>query len=564
MDQIVECVPNFSEGRSTEIIEKICEAIKTRDVLLISSEPGADTNRTVITFVGSPNEVLEAAFCAISMAAELIDMRKHKGSHSRMGATDVCPFIPVQNISIEECVKLAQKLGKRVAEELSIPVYLYEYAATCEERKNLATVRSGQYEGLEEKLKDEKWKPDFGDPIFNAKSGATVIGARDYLLAYNINLNSNKRKHAHDIALDIREAGRAKRDKEGVILRDKEGKALKVPGSLKCCKAVGWVAYNISQISMNLVNYHVTSLHQAFDECDEQARKRGLRVTGSELVGVVPLEAMVMAGKHYLKKMNLSTAVPEEDLVDVAIKSLGLDDIEKFDPQNKIIEYRIQKYIQEKKDQLLVNKTIIGFNNELSRDSVAPGGGSVASLCGTLSSALSAMVCNLTIGKKGYESVFEELETIGNRCQNLKDKLTILIDKDTEAFNDIISARRMPRRSEEDKLKRLEAIKQANRNATLIPLQVMEHSLEILELNKTVVQKGNENSLSDGGVANLLAMSSVEGAYYNVLINLQGITDDEEWKQEISKKAKKIFESANLIATKVKQNVMDRLLEEKK
>ncbi|MCF7797792.1 MAG: glutamate formimidoyltransferase [Lentisphaeria bacterium] len=524
MSQIVECVPNFSEGRDLAVIKQITDEIEKVDgAKLLDVDPGADTNRTVVTLVGSPNAVVEAAFQAIKKASELIDMRQHSGAHPRMGATDVCPFIPVANMTMAECAELARRLGKRVGEELDIPVYLYEFAASREDRRNLADIRAGEYEALAEKMKDADFAPDFGSAKFNARSGATVIGARKFLIAYNVNLNTRNRKMASDIALDIREKGRAKRDKNGKIIRDADGKMVKVPGTLKAVKAVGWYIdeYKMAQISMNLVDFDVTPLYKAFDEVCEQATRRGLRVTGSELVGLVPLSAMLDAGRYYLKKQGNSTAVPEKELVRLAIQSMGLSEITPFDPEEKIIEYQLR----DKKKPSLVRMPVDDFADELASDSPAPGGGSVAALAGSLGAALVNMVGVLTFGKKGYEAVTEEVETLSLKAGALKEKLLNLVDEDTESFNQVMAAMRMKKKTEEEKNARAKAIEKATQESAKVPLKVMESALEVGKLAVRMAAVGNQNSLSDAGVGILMARAALEGAAMNVLINLQGLTD---------------------------------------
>ena len=530
MLKLIECVPNFSEGRDQNIINAITNEISgTENVKLLDVDPGADTNRTVVTFIGSPEGVKEAAFKAIKKASEFIDMSQHQGAHARMGATDVCPFVPVSGATMEDCVDIAKQVGERVANELAIPIYLYEEAATCPERNSLADIRKGEYEGLSEKLKDPEWKPDFGEAKFNSRSGATVIGAREFLIAYNVNLNTSDRKLAHDIALTIREAGRVKRDSEGKIVHDENGVIVNVPGLLKATRAVGWYIdeYRQAQVSINLINYKITPPHVAFDVICEEAEKRGLRVTGSELVGLIPLQAMLDAGRHYLLKQGKSPGVPEEDLIEAAAISMGLRDLTEFDAQKKIIEYQVR----ETKGPL-VKMDLRDFANELSSDSPAPGGGSVAALAGALGSALTSMVANLTVGKKEYQSSWEEMKQVAVKSQDLKDELLRTVDRDTEAFNDLMAAYGMKKKTDEQKTARDEAIEQATKNACLVPLDVMKNSIKVLELAKIVAERGNENAASDAGVASLMARSAVEGAGLNVKINLPGIKDSDFVKKE--------------------------------
>ncbi len=556
---IVECVPNFSEGRNQATIDQITRAITGVDgAILLDVDPGQATNRTVVTFVGEPDAVVEAAFQAIRTASQVIDMRTHTGAHARMGATDVCPFVPVSDITMEECAELARRLGKRVGEELGIPVYLYENAASRPERRNLAEVRRGEYEGLPEKFRDPEWKPDFGPAEFNPRSGATAVGARPFLIAYNVNLNTRDRRLAHDIALDLREAGRAKRDAAGEIVRHPDGTAIKVPGRLKAMKGVGWVIeeYDRAQVSMNLVDYTVTAPHEAFDAVEEEARKRGLRVTGSELVGLIPLEAMVQAGRHYLKKQGRSTGIPERRIVETAIQSLGLREIAEFDPDEKIIEYRL---VREQGKARLVDRTVAGFVDELSSDSPAPGGGSVAALCGALSAGLSSMVANLTVGRKGQEEVWEAMSAVAEKAQTAKDAFLRAVDEDTEAFNKVMDAIRIKASTPEEQAAKAEALRAANRGATLVPLSVLERTLSALDLAAAVAADGNPNSVSDAAVAGMTARACAEGAYHNVLINLNGIEGDEEWVAATRKKAAGLVAEARKRAGAVVSGVESRL-----
>ncbi len=525
MLKIVECVPNFSEGRNRSVIDAIAKEISDIEgVKLLDVDPGADTNRTVVTFIGSPEGVEQAAFRAIKKAAELIDMREHKGAHARMGATDVCPFVPVSGVTMADCVAIAKHVGQRVADELGIPVFLYEEAAARPERKSLAEIRSGEYEGLPDKLKDPEWKPDFGPAKFNPKSGATVIGAREFLIAYNVNLNTKDRKLANEIALTIRETGRNKKDVDGKVLRDENGNPIKEPGLLPATRAVGWYIdeYGQAQVSINLINYKITPPHTAFDTICEEAQKRGLRVTGSELVGLIPLQAMLDAGRHYLLKQGKSPGLPEEQLIETAIVSMGMRDLTDFDPQKKIIEYQVREL-----KGPLVKMDLRDFANELSTDSPAPGGGSVAALAGALGSALTSMVANLTIGKNEYKESWEEMKNVAIETQRLKDELLRLIDRDTHAFNMVMNASRLPKKTSEQIAERDRAVEAATQQACLVPLDVMKSSIEVLKLARIVADKGNENAASDAGVASLMARSAVEGAGLNVQINLPGIKDSD-------------------------------------
>jgi glutamate formiminotransferase/formiminotetrahydrofolate cyclodeaminase len=553
---LVECVPNFSEGRNQKILEAIADAIRSVEgVELLDIDPGKGTNRTVMTLAGEPEPVLEAAFQGIARAAALIDMRKHTGAHPRMGATDVCPFVPVAGVTMEACVELARRLGRRVGAELGIPVYLYGEAAQAPERRNLADIRKGEYEGLAEKLKDPAWHPDFGPPEFNPSAGATAIGARTFLIAYNVNLNTRSQKLANEIALTIREAGRAKRDEHGDIVRDGSGKPITVPGTLPACKAVGWYIdeYRRAQVSINLVDYKQTSLHTAFDEVCRQAALMGLRVTGSEIVGLVPLEPMLEAGRHYLARQRRSTGVSESELVETAIQSLGLSELQPFDPHKKIIEYRLAK-----DGRPLGKMTLSTFLDELASESPAPGGGSVAALCGALSAGLTAMVANLTHAKKGFELVAEVMNDLAARAQSLKAELLKAVDEDTAAFNRILEARRMPKDSEEARAARQEAIREASKKATLVPLGILSAAGTAVELAELAIEKGNPASVSDAGVAALTAAAAGEAAYYNVLINLPSI-DDEDFCLKIRADADALIEALRRRADMLHDLVLSRL-----
>jgi glutamate formiminotransferase/formiminotetrahydrofolate cyclodeaminase len=542
MKQIVECVPNFSEGRDLTIIEKITDEIKkVPAVLLLDVDPGKDTNRTVVTFAGTPEACIEAAFQAIKKASELIDMSRHSGAHSRMGATDVCPFVPVSGVTMGDCVEIAKKLAKRVAAELNIPIYLYEEAAATEKRRSLAYIRKGQYEALPEKLKKEEFKPDFGEPIFNKKSGATAIGAREFLIAYNINLNTKAVPISRKVANRVREKGRKVKNKE-------TGVKEQVPGTCKAVRGVGWYIeeYQMAQISYNLLNYKITPLYKLFEESEKFANEFGTRVTGSELVGLIPLEALLDSGRHFLKKQGLSTGVSEKELVRIAIQTLGLNEVSEFNPGHKIVEYRFRKKGK------LASMTQYEFADELASDSPAPGGGSVAALNGTLSAGLSAMVGNLTYGKKKYKAVKSEMVEVSEKGQKLKDFFTESIDKDTDAFNKIMDSFSLPKNSEEEIGFRNNQIQEATKEATIIPFSVLEKTKEAAEISLIVAEKGNENSLSDSGVAGLAASAAAEGALYNVMINLEGI-EDKTFIAEISSKAKKINKEVQEIVEKVKK-----------
>lgn len=524
MQKLIECVPNFSEGRDLNIINQITDEIRQVDgVALLDVDPGAATNRTVVTFVGNEEAVVEAAFRAIKKAAELIDMSVHKGEHPRMGATDVCPFIPVANASMEDCIACANALAKRVGEELSIPVYLYEAAARKEDRKNLATIRSGEYEGFSDKIKDANWAPDFGPAVFNTKSGATVIGARDFLVAYNVNLNTTSTRRANSVAFDLRENGRVI-EENGKKVLDENGEPKREPGLLKSVKAIGWFIeeYGIAQISMNLTNINDTSLHVAFDTAAERAHARGMRVTGSELVGLVPLKSMLEAGKYFLQKQKRSVGVSEAELVRIAIKSMGLDELTPFDPQKKIIEYVISDAASK---SILINMKLNDFANETASESPAPGGGSIAAYLGSLGAALATMVANLSSHKKGWDDQWETFSNWAEKGQILKDKLLVLVDKDTAAFNKIMDAFGLPKNTDDEKQARSQAIQDATLFATEVPWDTMQQSFAVFELCKAMVTIGNPNSVSDAGVGALCARSAVYGAYLNVKINAGGLKD---------------------------------------
>ncbi len=534
MKKLIECVPNFSEGRDLDAIESV------DGVSLLDVDPGASTNRTVVTFVGSPDAAVEAAFRGIKKAAELIDMRKHKGAHPRMGATDVCPFIPVSNISWEEAIACANKLGKRVGEELSIPVYLYERAAKNASRSNLSVVRAGEYEGFFEKIKGPAWKPDFGPSIFNEKSGATVIGARDFLIAYNVNLNTKAVRRANSVAFDVRENGRVKTEDGtpfGKPVLDASGEPVRIPGMLKHVKAIGWYVeeYGIAQISMNLTNIEETPLHVAFDACVESASKRGLRVTGSEIVGMVPKKCLIQAGRYFLRKQKWSEGASEEALIDIAVRSMGLGELKPFDPNEKVIEFKIES--DSKRSLLKMN--LREFCNETLSDSPAPGGGSVAALMGALGASLGGMVANLSAGKRGLDDRLEYFSDRAVKAQQLKDELLSLVDEDTAAFNKVIDAFALPKESAEEKAARSAAIEQATKYAAEIPFKAMETAFKSYQLLSEMADKGNPASISDVGVGALATRACIEGAAMNVRINLAGLKD-EKFKSAFVEKVRKI------------------------
>lgn len=533
---IIECVPNISEGRNSDIIKQVTdEAANTEGVALLDVDPGKATNRTVITFVGNPEAVIEAAFRVIKKASELIDMTKHSGEHPRMGATDVCPLVPVSGITMEETVEFANKLAKRVGEELNIPAYLYEYAAKEDYRRNLADIRSGEYEGIADKITKPEWKPDYGPAKFNPKAGNTAIGARDFLIAYNINLNTTSTRRANAVAFDVREKGRTKKDENMKPIKDENGEPIVEPGLLKSVKGIGWFIeeYGIAQISMNLTNMNVSPLHVVFDTVCERATARGLRVTGSELVGLVPLEAMVEAGKYFLQKQNRSIGVGEEELVRIAIKTMGLDELTPFDPQKKIIEYQLRN-LEAKK---LVNMKLDKFALETASESPAPGGGSIAAYCGALGAALGTMVANLSSHKRGWDDRWEEFSDYAVSGQDIMKELLDLVDEDTNAFNKIMDAFGLPKGSAEEKEARKAAIQVATINAIKVPYRTMELSFQSFDLAKSMADIGNPNSVSDAGVGALCARAAVKGAYLNVLINAQGLEEHEEVKPILEKAA---------------------------
>ncbi len=537
MQKLIECVPNFSEGRDLDVIRQITGAVESMDgVALLDVDPGATTNRTVVTFVGSPEGAVEAAFRAIQKAAELIDMRKHKGAHPRMGATDVCPFVPVSNVSWEEAIACAHQLAQRVGDELNIPVYLYERAAKDKSRSNLSVIRAGEYEGFFEKIKDPVWKPDFGPVVFNEKSGGTVIGARDFLVAYNVNLNTKAVRRANSVAFDVREQGRIKTEDgtpSGKPVLDAKGRPAHIPGMLKHVKAIGWFVeeYGIAQVSMNLTNIEETPLHAAFDACAEAASKRGLRATGSEIVGMVPKKCLMDAGRYFLRKQKWSEGAAEEELIDIAIRSMGLSELKPFDPKEKVIEFKIESAA--KKSLLKMN--LRQFCNETLRDSPAPGGGSVAALMGALGVSLGGMVANLSAGKRGWDDKLHYFSDWAVKAQQLKDELLLLVDEDTAAFNKVMDAFALPKDSAEEKTARSAAIQAANKHAAEIPLRVMQTAFKSYEILTEMAKNGNPASISDVGVGLLAVRACIGGAAMNVRINLAGLKD-EKCKSTLLKK----------------------------
>jgi len=554
---IIECVPNFSEGRDMTIIKQITDEIETVEgVRLLDVDPGKATNRTVVTFVGNPQAVIDAAFLAIKKAGELIDMRHHTGEHPRMGATDVCPLIPVSGISMEDTVAFAKKLAKRVGEELDIPVYLYEYAASESYRKNLADIRSGEYEGFAAKITKPEWKPDYGRAIFNEQSGATVIGARDFLIAYNVNLNTTSTRRANAVAFDIREKGRTKKDEKGKIAKDANGDPIWEPGLLKSVKAIGWFIeeYGVAQISINLTNMHHTPLHILFDTACERAAARGMRVTGSELVGLVPLEAILEAGRYFLRKQQRSTGVGDAELIRIAVKSLGLDELGPFDPQKKIIEYQLQDNGVKK----LVDRSLTRFALETSGETPAPGGGSIAAYCGVLGAALGTMVANLSAHKKGWDSRWEEFSNHADKGQELMKELLYLVDEDTNAYNMIMAGFGLPKNTEEEKAARKAAIDAATVYAIKIPFRTMELAFASFALAKDMVQHGNPNCASDAGVAALCARAAVKGTYLNVMTNAKGLQDNAE-VHDIIARSEKMNAAAEVLEQEVWQIALSKM-----
>lgn len=560
MQQLIECVPNFSEGIDLSIITQITNEIEKIDgVRLLNVDPGKATNRTVVTFVGTPQAVIDAAFVAIKKAGELIDMSKHKGEHPRMGATDVCPLIPIANISMEETAKWAVKLAKRVGEDLSIPAYLYEAAQPNTNRNNLSVIRAGEYEGFFKKIKLPEWKPDFGPSEYDAKRGATVIGARDFLVAYNVNLNTTSTRRANSIAFDVREAGRVKREGNsinGKIVTDENGNPVNIPGSLKSVKAIGWFIeeYGVAQISMNLTNINITPLHIAFDEVCKKATERGIRVTGSELVGLVPLKSLIDAGKYFLLKQQRSVGVSEKELIKIAIKTMGLDELSPFNPEERIIEYLLKN----KADSKLVNMTLTDFADETASESPAPGGGSISAYIGALGVSLATMVANLSSHKKGWDDQWETFSQWAEKGQYYKDELIKLVDADTAAFNKIMTAFGLPKGTDEEKSNRKMAIQEATKFAIEIPFKVMQLSFESMTLIKAMADIGNPNSVSDAGVGALCARSAVMGAFMNVRINASGY-DDKAYVTDIIAKGKDIETKTIALETEILKIVNDKI-----
>ena len=549
MKQLIECVPNFSEGRNLEVIKQITDVIeKSEGVKLLDVDPGYSTNRTVVTFVGTPDEVVETAFQVIKKAQELIDMRQHHGDHPRFGATDVCPLVPVANITMEETAQYAHKLAKLVGDTLGIPVYCYENAAREEKRRNLANVRRGEYEGLKEKLANPEWKPDFGPVQFNesvAKSGATAISARDFLIAVNFNLNTTSTRRANAIAFDVREMGRPKREGNpitGKIMKDDNGNNIMIPGTLKGTKAIGWFIeeYGIAQVSMNITNSSATPLHVAFEEVRKRAEERGIRVTGTEIVGLVPKKALMDAGYYFLKKQQRSLGIHEDEVIKIAVKSMGLDDLKPFEPTEKIIEYLLEK---DKTSKKLIDLTCTGFANETASETPAPGGGSISAYIGALGAALGTMVANLSSHKPGWDERWEEFSNFAVIGQKLKEELLWLVDEDTHSFNLIMNAMGLPKGTEEEKTARKKAMEEATKYAIEIPFRTVQCAYEVFALCEAMIEKGNPNSVTDAGVGVLCAKTAVIGAYLNVRINAAGL-EDKAFAKEVTDKAKIYVEKA--------------------
>ncbi len=527
-ERIIECVPNFSEGRDMSVIQQITDAAETVDgVRLLDVDPGKATNRTVVTIAGPPEAVVEAAVRAGRKAAELIDMSKHAGEHPRFGAMDVCPLVPIAGVTMEETVEHAHTLARRLGEEVGLTIYCYEHAARTEERRNLATVRSGEYEGLPDKLSKPEWKPDFGPAEFNARSGATAVSARDFLIAYNVNLNTTSTRRANAIAFDVREKGRQKREGNpltGPIVKDDNGDAVWIPGSLKCVKGIGWFIeeYGVAQISMNLTNISVSPVHVAFDEVCKKADARGVRVTGSELVGLIPLQAMLDAGRYFLRKQSRSTGIPDSEIIKIAVKSMGLDELGPFDPNEKIIEY----VLRDDSKRTLAGMTVKDFVEETQSESPAPGGGSVAATLGALGAALSAMVANLSSHKRGWDDRWNEFSEHAEQAKASQDELVALIDKDTDAFNEIMAAFGLPKGTHEEKAARHAAIQAATKGAIDVPFRTMEVALQSMDVIRSMAEHGLAASASDAGVAALCARSAVIGAFLNVRINAKDLEDE--------------------------------------
>ena len=553
MNKLIECVPNFSEGRDLDKIDSIVDIMSNVDqVTILDVDPGADTNRTVVTMVGPPKSISEAIFKGIKLASEILDMSCHTGTHPRLGATDVCPFIPISGVTDEECIEISKQVAQRVGEELKIPVFLYEKSASSPNRRKLPDIRKGEYEGLVDKLNDPDWVPDFGPKKVHIKAGATVMGCRDFLIAYNINLNSRDARIATDIAFELREAGRSKRIPnpisknllDGEIVRNDDGSPVKIPGTFKDVKGIGWYVenFNRAQISINFNNYKKSTVHDVFDEACRLAETRGVRVTGSELVGLIPLDAMIMAGKHYLKKQNRSMGIPTRDIIECAVQSLGLNDVSSFNPHEKIIDYAVLNDEELKKNSMFDKE----FLEELSTNSPAPGGGSVAALSGALGASLSSMVAALTHEKKEMLKSKPLMDEIGIEAQSLKDRLSDLIEEDTKAFNSVIAAIRLPQNTKEEKVYRDTAIQTANKYAIEIPMETAEKCFRVMKLSEKLVENGNPNSVSDAGVAAEVALAGVRGAGMNVMINLSGL-EDSSYVEDTQNKVNELINKAEVL-----------------
>ncbi|MFY0643569.1 MAG: glutamate formimidoyltransferase [Bacteroidia bacterium] len=559
--QLVECVPNFSEGRDMSIIKQITDQIEQVDgVKLLDVDPGQATNRTVVTFVGTPESVIEAAFLAICKAGELIDMSKHSGEHARMGATDVCPLIPVANISMQETAELAKKLGERLGKETDIPIYLYGAAQSESYRNVLSDIRAGEYEGFFEKIKEPKWAPDYGKAVYNAKSGATVIGARDFLIAYNINLNTKSTRIANRIAFDVRENGRVKREGNpytGKIVQDEQGNTVRIPGVCKAVQAVGWFIdeYDVAQVSANLLDFSITPIHTFFDACMDSANQRGVRITGSELVGLIPLQAMLDAGRHFLSKQGRSLGVHDDELIHIAVKSLGLDELGPFDPQKKIIEYQLKNL----EDEVLINMSAKALANETASESMAPGGGSISAYVGALGVSLGTMVANLSANKRGWEEKLEFFSSLAEKGQAIKDELLFLVDEDTRSFNYIIDAIRLPKDSPEEKSKRSEAIEKASQYASEVPFNVMNTAYKSFELLEQMEAEGNQASITDTGVGVMCTETAIRGAYMNVLINIKDLKD-REFAKDLMLKSQSLIQKAEKKAKSIRNKIEQKLV----
>ena len=558
--RLIECVPNFSEGRDMVKIKHITDEIESVEgVTLLDVDPGRDTNRTVVTFVGGPDAVCEAAFRAVRKASQVIDMTKHSGAHPRMGATDVCPLVPVSGITMEDAAEYARRLARRIGEELALPVYCYESAAFEEKRRNLASVREGEYEGLRKKLEDPAWKPDFGPARFNAGAGAVIVGARDFLVAFNVNLNTTSVRRANAIAFDVRERGREKRDGNpitGKVVRDEEGNPVMIPGTLKAVKAIGWYIpeYGFAQISMNLTNIGITPVHVAFDEVCSKADARGIRVTGSELVGLIPLRSMLDAGRYFLHRQQRSAGVSDEELIRTAIRSMGLSELKPFNPDEKIIEY----VLRDKSRKKLTDLSLSSFVWETSSDSPAPGGGSVAAAMGALGAALGTMVANLSGHKRGWDDRWEEFASWAEKGVMMQKRLLELVDEDTDAYNGILKAYEMPKKTEEEKVARAAAVEAATLQASLVPLTVMKEGFKVFEMLREMTEKGNPNSVTDGAVGVLAVKACISGAFLNVRINVKGLKDRAK-AEELTAEALRIHEAAGLTESEIISRVLVKL-----